>query len=162
MTDRTPSPPARRGPDTERGTALLVTLVMLFLLSVIGASTMRDSTMERRMAENAVQSTTVLQVAESASEFALADTTNLRDAFALNGAALSLEADVGVGVGETTTADAQLSFVGEGVALGYSLGSGSSKFVSLRYESRGEAEIGAVRAYRGVTQGAWRVVPAAR
>lgn len=159
MTDPADTPRGRP-PGRQGGAVLLVTLIALFTLSVLGISTMRDSTMERRMAENAVQASTVLQLAESASEFAFADAARLHGAFALNGAALALEPRVGPA--ETTRTEARLSFVGEGIPLGYSLGSDSGGFVSLRFQARGEAEIGAVNAYRGITQGAWRVAPAAR
>lgn len=142
----------------ERGAALFVAMVMLFVLSILGVSAMRGSTMEQRMADNAVQTSTVFQAAESATERALNDSRNLGEAFDLNGERLALEVDLELVEG--FEARAALSYIGDGVAFGYSFGEGSNNFQSLRYDADGEARIDAVRAYSSVTQGAYRVVPA--
>lgn len=150
--------PGRRPPAGERGAALLVAMIMVFMLSLLGVSAMRGSTMEGRMADSAIQTSTVFQAAESATEMALNDSENLARAFELNGT--TLDVDVSLKAQEGLASDATLTYIGDGVAFGFSFGQGSNNFQSLRFDADGVAGIDAVRASSSVTQGAYRVVPA--
>jgi len=154
----------------QRGGALLVAMIMVFMLSVMGISAMRGSTLEKRMATNSIQTAITFQGAESTGEEALNNENNLRTAWeqadipgidAGDEEALSeveLTIDLKQDIGMTSTA--KLVYVGKGFAGGFSTGSGGSNFVALRFESEGNAEVDAINATAGVVQGAYRIVPA--
>lgn len=152
----------RTPPGNERGGALVVATVLIFVLTMLGVSTMRGSTLEQRMAINAVQTSTAFQASESATEALLNDPTNLEDAFELNGETLDVAVDLKLDepVSGAVTIGGELRYVGDSAAIGYSFGEGSNNFMALRYDARGNAEIGSVRSFSSVTQGAYRVVPA--
>lgn len=152
------SPPPR----PQRGGVLIVATVLIFVLSMIGVSTMRGSALERRMATNAVQTSVAFQASESATEALLNDSSNLGTAFALEGEALALEVDLEHDgrIADAIAVEGELRYVGDGAALGYSIGVGSNNFMALRYDARGSAEIASVRSFSSVTQGAYRVAPA--
>jgi type IV pilus assembly protein PilX len=60
-------------PRRERGTVLIVTLMFLIVLTLLGLSTMRGTTLEERMAGNSRDYNTALQAAEAALRDAEAD-----------------------------------------------------------------------------------------
>jgi type IV pilus assembly protein PilX len=62
-----------RAPRRERGTVLIVTLMFLIVLTLLGLSTMRGTTLEERMAGNSRDYNTALQAAEAALRDAEAD-----------------------------------------------------------------------------------------
>lgn len=147
-------------PVRQDGGALLVAMVMIFMLSIMGASVMRSSTLEKRMAANAIQASATFQAAESASNLALNDPANLTTSYSagfqtevilpIN----SVQDDIGL------ESRSVLEWVGTGAAPGYSLGEGTSGFEGLYYVSTGVSAIEAVRSQSTVEQGAYRVVPA--
>ena len=146
---------------SQRGGALLVAMIMIFMLSVMGVSVMRSSTLEKRMAINAIQSSTTFQAAESAADLALNDPGNLTFAHGLGTEDApvvlpipAVRTDIGLESSST------LKYMGAGVAEGFSFGEGSSNFVSLRFIARGVSAIESVRSQSSVEQGAYRVVPA--
>ena len=144
----------RKGANAQRGAALFVSLIMIFMLSIMGISAMRSASFERRMATNAVQSATTLQAAESATEQMLNDTAVLRRA-AQNRLAVQ-EVDVTpVQAGKGIETDAEIVYIGDGPAFGF-----SSDFMTLRMVAQGEADIAGARTRSIVRQGARRVVPA--
>lgn len=53
-------------PGTQRGAVLIVALVMLLVLTVLGTASIRDTTMEERMAGNFRDRTAALEAAETA------------------------------------------------------------------------------------------------
>ena len=97
---------------TQSGAALLVAMIMIFMLSVLGISAMRGANLERRMTENAIQSATSFQLAESAGELLLNDRVNLGLAFAMNGDALAI--DTGFEPGEDCAGVVHLILAGDG------------------------------------------------
>ncbi len=147
----------------QRGTALLVALVMIFMLSIMGISAMRGSTLERQMASNSIQAATTFQAAESSTEIALNNSINLTNAWMAQDP-LTVEGSIDVAVdlqqNINMVHDVQLVFVGDGPAPNASMGVGSTNFMALRYESRGTASIDAVNSSSTVVQGAYRIVPA--
>ncbi len=56
----------------QRGAALLVSMVLIFMLTVLGLAAMRDSTLEGQLASNAVHKEVTFQSAESATDIVLA------------------------------------------------------------------------------------------
>lgn len=145
----------------QQGVALLVAMVMIFMLSVMGASVMRSSTLEKRMAVNAIQSSVTFQAAESASNLALNDSDNLMISHSAgmdNRVVLPIdEVHSNIGLESRST----LVFVGHRAAEGFSLGEGSNNFASLLFVSNGVSAIEAVRSQSSIEQGAFRIVPAA-
>jgi len=153
----------------QRGGALLVSMIMVFMLSIMGISAMRGSSLEKRMATNSIQTAITFQGAESTGEEALNDNANLQEAFEIadiaginNGDEDSLisvpvDVDLKQDIGMVSSAD--LIYVGQGLATGFSGGVGN--FVALRFESHGNAEVDAIKASASVIQGAYRIAPGA-
>ncbi|NND91533.1 MAG: hypothetical protein HKN42_11780 [Granulosicoccus sp.] len=148
-------------PFCQRGGALLVAMVMIFMLSIMGVSVMRSSTLEKRMAINAIQTSTTFQAAESAANLALNRPANLNVAHSAGShkpVVLAIdEVHLDIGLESRST----LEWVGSGVAPGFSLGEGTAGFEGLYYVATGVSAIDAVRSQSTVEQGAYRVVPAA-
>jgi len=140
----------------ERGAALLVAMVMIFMLSIMGVSVMRSSAIEKRMATNAAQSTTTLYAAESVTEQMLNSADVLRDAGQNRRVVRTVStSSVRENIGLET--EAEILYVGDGPAFGF-----SSDFVTLRLVAQAEARIDNARTRSVVRQGAKRVVPALR
>ncbi len=59
-------------PDNQQGAALMVSMVLIFMLTILGISAMRDSTLEGQLASNSVQKEVTFQSAESATDVILA------------------------------------------------------------------------------------------
>lgn len=135
----------------------MVALVLIFMLSVMGMSAMRESTLEKRMATNSVHKASTLQAAESATEITLSDADNLSAAFTSpsTGVQITLPSSINT---ELQTA-AVATYVGSGPPVGFSLGSGGG-FQALRFVVRGNANIDSVQSTAQVAQGAYRTVPA--
>ena len=57
---------------SQSGAALLVSMVLIFMLSILGIGAMRDATLEGQLASNAVQKEITFQAAESATDTVLA------------------------------------------------------------------------------------------
>ncbi len=58
-------------PEKQEGAALLVAMVMIFMLTILGISAMRDSTLEGQLAANSVHKEVTFQSAESATDIIL-------------------------------------------------------------------------------------------
>lgn len=143
----------------QQGSALLVAMVMIFMLSIMGVSAMRGSTLEKRMATNAIQSSVTFQAAESASDLALNSPQHLTDAYDA-GVGNEVEFDIeevtaNIGMESTST----LEYIGEQPAAGFSVGVNTNSFDSLLFVSTGISKIDSVRSQSTVEQGAYRVVP---
>jgi len=152
-------------PHRQHGGALLVAMILIFMLSIMGVSSMKGATLERRMASNSIQTATAFQSAESTSEMALNNTKNLDSALNVanfdavqngtlsNAAEIEVTVDLKQDVG--IESEATIKYVGYGPAYGY-----SSNFVAYRFRVEGRAKIDAIRAEKHVTQGAYRIAPA--
>ena len=134
-------------------------MIMIFLLSLLGVSAMRNATLEERMAVNSILTRDVLQAAESANEIVLNDMTNLTAAYLDPTNQIQKSTDLRADIGMQSSVT--LRYVGEGNALGASLDASqnASSFDALRYVATGDARIDAVRARRRVNQGAYRNAP---
>lgn len=139
----------------QRGGALLVAMVMIFMLSIMGVSVMRSSTLEKRMAINAIQSSATFQAAESASNLALNDFNHLNSAHMAGSntpvvlAIDEVHADIGLQSVST------VEWVGTGPLPGFSTGD----FQALYYIATGVSAIDSARSQATVEQGAYRGVP---
>lgn len=152
--------------NTQRGGALLVALILIFMLSVMGVSSMRGSTLEKRMATNSIQTATTFQAAESMNEVAINNTSNLntalnsadvqrvRDGFLDEASKVKIEYDLQQAIDVSN--EATVEYVGVGQAFGFS----ADAFVSYRYYIESAASVDSVRSSGQVTQGAYRIAPA--
>jgi len=145
---------------SQRGGALLVAMVMIFMLSIMGISVMRSSTLEHRMAVNAIRTAATFQTAESASNFALNKVENLELAYeaGLNKGTVLLMADLNreeLGM----QAESRITYVGETLAPGYSMGEGGNLFEAIVYVATGESSMPNASTQSSIEQGARRIVP---
>ncbi len=110
---------ASKSAHQQRGAALLVAMVMIFMLSIMGVSAMRGSTLERRMASNSIQANTVFQASDSSTEIALNDNSNLQAAW------MSATNEVNITTDMKRTSEMEssvvLKYVGDGAAAGRDL-----------------------------------------
>ncbi len=141
----------------QQGVALLVALLVIFMLSVMGVSALKSSSIERRMTSNAIESATTFQAAESATDIILNDSDNLSLAWAYDGDPYR-QAPKLASAGELRI-NVDLIYVGDGVAPGFSLGQTSNGFMSLRFDALATAELGEYEAESNIAQGAYRIVP---
>ena len=141
----------------QSGTALLVAMVMIFMMSVLGITAMRESSLEKRMTTNSVHKSTTFQTAESATDIALNSPEKLSAAF--NGNGVSHDIALPASINNEIKSTAELRFVGSGPPIGFSLGTGGG-FQALRFVAEGTAAIDAVQSSSTVHQGAYRTVPA--
>ena len=133
----------------------MISIVMIFMLTVMGLSAMRNSNLDRRMTSNSIQSAITFQAAESSTELMLNEPENMNSALrekVKTSPKLSNAPELSVGV--------DFEYVGDGTATGYSLGTNSGGFISLRFEALGTAIINTTRTESNVLQGAYRIVPA--
>jgi len=146
---------------SESGAALMIAMVLIFMISIMGASVMRNSNLEHRMASNSVQSAMVFQAAESAVEKTLNDPTSLVAAFGAVGAdcvgdAISWDAQLEGNTIDGLTTESEIRFTRTSLAPGYS----PDLIVSLNYITRGSSQIASARAESAVFRSASRIVPA--
>ncbi len=145
---------------SQQGAALLVAMVMIFMISIMGVSVMRNSSLEHRMASNSIQSATVFQAAESVVEQTLNDTDALTAAFQATGNNCQGDPIVwnvnlqGNDIHGLQT-EAKIRFTRTGLAEGYS----SDLATALHFETLGTSKIVSARAESAVIRGASRVVP---
>jgi hypothetical protein len=115
--------------NNQRGAALAVALVIVLLISVLGAATMKRGTMEEMMGAGHYHKQITFQASESAVESTISDVGLLQSARAAANATASQVVSVPFnGVSASVT----FAFVGERPALGWSLdstGGGASSFV---------------------------------
>ena len=144
-----------RNLSSQQGTALLVALVLIFMMTVLGLTAMRESSLEKRMTTNSVHRSTAFQAAESATELTINNLDNLNAAFAANGG----EVTVNIPQPSKTelVLEGEIKFTGNGLPDGFSSGSG---FTTLRYSIEGRADIDSVQSSSRVSQGINRLVPA--
>ena len=149
----------------QRGAALMVALIIIFMMSILGISALRGASLEYQMAVNSIQAQEVLQAAESSNEAALNNDALLTDAFeaAQNDEPdeqyLKIETEIRDDIGMVSSVT--LRYVGDGNAVGASMDAsqGANSFDALRFRAEGTARIASVNASRTVHQGASRNVP---
>lgn len=146
----------------QTGSALLVSVIIIFMLSIMGVSAMRDATLERRMATNSIQSATAFHSAESNTDMVLnnrddfaellnnVDYDNIENGILPEADRVTVNIDLLQNIGLTT--EAEYEFVGMGVATGY-----SSDYAAYRFEVVGKSSVDAVRAKSEVKQGGYIV-----
>lgn len=139
-------------PKHQQGAALLVSMVLIFMLTILGVSAMRDSTLEGQLAANSVQKEVSFQSAESATDIILAidDASNDKAIeavickddmeFAMNDLSES-------GVQDTTVT---LIYGGQSLPLGWSIGGPIS---GRRFVVTGESNLPGAATGTRISQG---------
>jgi len=120
-------------PEKQQGAALLVAIVLIFMLTILGISSMRNSTLEHQLSSNSVQKEVTFQSAESATDIVLAiDDPN--DAKAIENV-ICQDPEV-ITMDELSKPDVQtttvtLEYAGQSLPTGWSLGGpiGGRRFV---------------------------------
>jgi len=141
---------------SQRGGALLVAMVMIFMLSIMGVSVMRGSTLEHRMAINAIRSAATFQAAESAANYAINDHAYMTAAQkqGINGRFIVSEDSVNPSV-TNLASNSSLSYTGEGMAPGFS----SSSVEAVFYVAQGVSSMTNSGTQSTIEQGAYRIAP---
>jgi len=132
----------------QQGAALLVSLVMIFILSLLGLTSMRSSTLETRMAANSIEKDITFQAADSASEIVLQVEQNLANVICSDTPTQTQITNINHD--EKLETEAEVSYGGETVAVGYSLDSG---FSALRFTATGTSTMTATGTATSITQG---------
>ena len=143
--------------NTQRGGALLVAMVMIFMLSIMGISVMRSSTLEHRMAVNAIRTAATFQAAESASNLAINAHQNMTSAYekGINGRYIVSQISVNPGLSNLES-NSSISFTAESaLPAGFS----SGEFESLYFVATGVSSMENSGTQSTVEQGVYRIVP---
>ena len=139
----------------QSGAVLVISLILLLVLTVIGVTSMRSATLEEKMAANSMNYGVTFHAAESAIENALDDTNSLVQAILTSGT-VAVDLDVG---DSSVNSSANVTYLGSGIALGFSLGQNSSAFSSYRFDTTGTATRTNTGASVSVSQGVRRIGP---
>jgi len=138
----------------QQGAALFVSLMFLFLMTIIGLNALNSSTSDERMALNTQHKKEVFHAAESVINIAKRNTTVLEEAITTG---TSTTAVTYTGQADVTTSS-QTSYVGCGTpAAGFGLG----EFVTHEFTVNGQASLGASSAQANHMQGVSLLAPMA-
>lgn len=112
----------------ERGAALLVSMVMVFMLTILGIASMQGATLENTLAANSIQKDTTFQAAESATDMALS-MPNAVESVICSPATTTTASALSKSAAQDT--HYTLEYGGRAVPVGYSLGGpiGARRFV---------------------------------
>lgn len=132
----------------QKGAALMISLIFIFMTTVIGISAMKDATLEGQLANNAIQKDLTLQAAEAASNVLLDEDHSFNDYICNDNPQWENQGQLEQ-TGEQSTR-AQVEYGGQANPIGYSLGGpiGARRFVIT-----GESRIDSVSTGSRVTQG---------
>jgi len=117
----------------QQGAALMVSMVLIFMLTILGISAMREATLEGQLAANAIQKEITFQSAESAADIVMAieDAAN-----AMSPVAVICKPKNEFDMNDLSVPDVQetkvsVEYGGQSLPIGYSLGGqvGGRRFV---------------------------------
>jgi len=113
----------------QSGSVLMVAMIMIFMLSILGASSMRGASLEGQLASNAVHKEITFQAAESASDAVLAIEGKLESIICSDTDENISQNTLGQSSDQVT--GSVLEYGGRAAAMGYSLGGpvGARRFV---------------------------------
>ena len=136
------------------GLALITTLVILVIVTLLGTSTVRVSLLKEKMAANAMYYNSAFQTSESAVAGALADNALLSQAIDTGSASQTVD------LSDTSLdGSAQVTYLGAGPAPGFSIGVNKGSFVSYLFDVTGTGRLPAVGVESVTSQGAQRIAP---
>jgi len=136
----------------QNGAALLVSLMLLFVMTTLGISAMKSATMENRMVGNAYAKDLTFQAAESASDFVLADDSNLEAVICATTPTTTVISELDGD--ELLTTSVALEYGGETVLLDNSL-----DLAAIRFVATGTSIINNTNTRTSVAQGAVLIGP---
>lgn len=144
----------------QRGAVLAISLIILFLLSILGLAVMKTSSLEEKMAANTLHYDIAFQAAETVSQNAISDPQNLSNAY--NSADHTVEVPFSNPQLPHITANSVVSFVGPATPAGTSLNSGSGGLTNFLYIANSTGSIEQANTSTTIIQGFSRFVPAAQ
>ena len=131
----------------EKGTTLVVVLVLVLIGGILGIAAMKSGDVEVQLSNNNRFKDVTFRVAEAASDNLINITNIIKVA---NEPTLVVTSDASID--DAVDADAEFRYLGVGVADGYSLG-GTNGFRLLKFVSSSDASISAPVSRSGVVQG---------
>lgn len=137
------------------GAALMVSLVLIFIMTVMGMTSLRESSLQKRMTTNAVHKSIAFQLADTTTTTVMNDTDQLMKAYDAGGENIEVYSQNTDGLQVV----GKIRYQGMSNAFGYSLGNVGG-FQTLSFEIRGEAHINDGQISSSVLQGVERIVPA--
>jgi len=142
-------------PSQQRGTVLIMSMLMLLIMTLIGITTMNTATLEEKMSANSMNSNISMQASESAVDAALDDTANLVTALH-SGAPVNVTVNLG---NANVTSVAAIQFIGSTIAPGFSFGNNQGTFSTYQFTATGTGTVPAANATTVTVQGVYRVGP---
>ncbi len=126
----------------------MISLIFIFMITVIGITAMKDATLEGQLANNAIQKEMTLQAAEAASNVLFNDEDSLIDSVCDDNPLWEPQAQLQQTAEQTTRA--RVEYSGRANPIGYSLGGpiGAKLFVVT-----GDSRIDSVSTGSRVSQG---------
>lgn len=141
----------------QQGAVLAVSLVILFLLSILGLAVMKSSTLEEKMAANALHHDIAFQVTETVSENEISNTQNMVNAF--NSTSASTTVNFKHSTIDMVDATTTVSYVKESFAPGFSLSGSSGKVSMYMFVANTVGTINQTNTSARVIQGFYRKAP---
>ena len=146
-------------PKRQKGAAILITLILLLVSTILGLSVMRDATQEQQLVSNVFFKELSFRGAESASQKIINDTQLLAAALEPSNHANGLQESVQL-PNANVVSGGEIRYAGKGIARGFSLGSSSAAFQVYKFNLSGTAEVIGVSATTTIVQGVNRLAPA--
>ncbi|MBF0132520.1 MAG: hypothetical protein HQL75_08045 [Magnetococcales bacterium] len=163
--------PPRPHPETQtldtanRGSVLVITLILLVVLTIITTSRMGINQVEEKVTANAQKNEMTFQAAESAIETVVQEgngTLSSTNVLAQSLSAITLRPADGSSLNmndASVSTRAVVCYSGEGVASGFSMGEDSQSFSWYIYQVRGRGEITTASAITTNLQGIRKLGP---
>lgn len=145
---------------SQQGSALIVSLIMLLAMTLLGIAASGSATMELRMAGSNERINATLQAAESAVDATVTNVNLLGQALDSVDAvtqAIRLDSNYNA-ASQPVSSVATISYVGQGNMDGFSLGINKNKFVAHNFEVVGKGSM-QDNAVSVTSQGVYRVAP---
>lgn len=135
-------------PNRQQGAALIVSLILIFLMSIIGISAMQGATLEGQLANNSIQKELTLHAAEAASNALLNTPNSLENSICKSDVKLERYNELEKSAAHVT--QATVAYSGKANPVGYSLGGpiGARRFVVT-----GTSDIASIATGSRVSQG---------
>jgi len=143
----------------QRGAAMLITLILLLVSTLLGVGVMRGATQEQLLVSNVFYKELSFRAAESATQIMINDSQLLADALKPNNHTNGISETVTL-PNQNVDSEGQIRFAGRGLARGFSLGNGNAGFQVYKFDLSGTAVVNGVNASTTIAQGVKRLAPA--
>jgi len=140
---------------------LAISLIILFLLSILGLAVMKTSSLEEKMAANALHEDITFQVTETVSADAMSNPQNMASAFASTTDSVDVDFSKPESGGHFPTIEASttVSYTGEGLIKGFSLEIDNQPATGLKFIFDSVARIPDTNTSTRIMQGYVRMAP---